>query len=970
MNRILSILITVFIGTSSVISQPRTQSIESPYSFLSTASTGAYKFLREHPTYDGRGVVIIIIDTGVDMGVSGLRETSTGEVKVIEVRDFSGQGDISIVEAEIQEELGEEYLVHPDGLKLSNFRLMMHQPSDGIYWMGILEEKNNQNSNVHDLNNNGSYSDKFGIVTFEVESNEDKFWVCYVDTDGDGSLGDENPLRDYNVNYDTFQLRGRDTKSEKNLLTFALNIFADEKIVSLHFDDGSHGTHVAGIASGYNINGQEGLNGIAPGAKIISCKIGDNRLSGGCTTSGSMKSAYEFGIQYAKEYNVPVIFNMSYGIDSETEGRSDIENYLNSLLEENEDVFIVTSAGNSGPGISSMGNPAASSRIFSVGALFPAETARDLYGAIWTMDKITYFSARGGEINKPDVIAPGYAASTVPAFASRDRFGGTSMAAPQAAGAAALLVSAALQQEPAILCKNALLRRALKFTARELPEYTYLDQGNGIINIPAAFDLLKHYAEINEGDKLLDYEITTTSPIFSDSKGETAYWRANGYFPRGAKRQVFSVKAIFPQEMKADDRNTFYRTYELRSTASWLNADQKNSYIKGEQPTEIHVYYDESLLSEPGMYVGKIQAYNKDRRNEKFQKDNTEFELLSTIIVPYRFGRFSVNSNYQREWNSNTLSPGDITRYFIHVPPEASSVQVQAEPTTDKWCNVYLILCDPNGHEYSMKGPADNKSDSKATIIVPNQKITSGIWEVIAYAPYQNKSSSTYNLSISFTGLKLEPPVIIDFSYSMGKKPTGSFTVTNIFSDPFEFSVSGVLSGYCCEREHKVKNSAVYNVPIKISDIVNRAEFSISLSKEIFNKFTDVAINIKDKNGKTITRDAMGLRKLSLDFSPPAPGEYTLEIVGGFTHPESEGLWTLLLQEKYFYKNQIPITVDVSGNNTLYSDMPVKMNFTIDKSPPIAPEEAELFGEIEFKDRVTKMGNVSLPIKLKTTIEN
>ena len=60
------------------------------------SEVGADAFLASRgPRSNGRGTVVVVLDTGVDPACSGMRETPGGGPKLLDARDCTGGGDVA-----------------------------------------------------------------------------------------------------------------------------------------------------------------------------------------------------------------------------------------------------------------------------------------------------------------------------------------------------------------------------------------------------------------------------------------------------------------------------------------------------------------------------------------------------------------------------------------------------------------------------------------------------------------------------------------------------------------------------------------------------------------------------------------------------------------------------------------------------------------------------------------------------------
>ncbi|XP_050519115.1 tripeptidyl-peptidase 2 [Diabrotica virgifera virgifera] len=759
-------------------------------SLLPKKETGLTSFLSKYPNYDGRGIVIAILDSGIDPGAPGLKVTSDGKVKIVERFDCSGCGDVNTttkvtpIDGFITGLTGKKLQIpatwtnpdntyrigvkhafdlYPDRLK-DRVKAEYKKKSWELHHREVLSEVSRNLSSFEAKHQNKTLIDVEKLEKENIETMQDilvnfdkkyndvgpvydcilfhngQHWMCCVDTSDDGDLSKCPLLGEYSVTHEFAPL------TETDNLNFSVNVHENGDVLELVGVCSSHGTHVASIATAYFPDSPE-ENGIAPGAQVISLTIGDGRLGSMETGTALIRSMIKvIELKQTKNLNIQVI-NMSYGEHAHWVDAGRIGDLINEIVNK-YGITWVSSAGNHGPALNTISTPSdvLNEPIISVGAYVSPDMMLAEYAMRQKLPGTPYtWSSRGPTIDGGigvHVCAPGGAITSVPNCTLRysQLMNGTSMASPHAAGVVCVLLSGLTQQK--IPFSPYIVRRALENTAKHLDGIEIPAQGSGLIQTEKAYDYLMNFH--GENDRNIRFQVQCGS---NNSKG--IYIRSKVH----TQSQSFKI-SVEPQFLNSEEVPAHHKIYYNQKFVLTCGAE----YVS--YPTHLDlsnvarmfaIKVDTSGLRE-GLHCTELSGYDV-----KCIEKGPLFKIPITIIQPIEVKP----PKYQFGVNNVRFEPNTIKRHYITVPKTATWAVLKL--LSDEDTGRFVIHASQLVPKQYCKALEINKTiavTSKCETILNFPVREDLILELVIAKYWANVGEAHLDYSISFWGVKPNQPAV------------------------------------------------------------------------------------------------------------------------------------------------------------------------------------------------------------------
>ncbi|MFF5502244.1 S8 family serine peptidase [Streptomyces roseolus] len=894
--------------------------------------TGAVEFVEDHPRADGRGVTIGVLDSGVDLGHPALQKTTTGERKIVDwvtATDPLTEGD-GTWRAQITPVAGPVFTAATQSWKA---------PAGSYQWSRFSESVTAGGDPAGDINRDGDTTDVFGMLYDPAAG------TVRVDTDQDFDFTDNEPMKPYKDGYQVGYFGTDDPATEVAERTpFVVEIRKDvpmdplggtwvgqkRDFVNIGLVESSHGTHVAGITAAKGLFGGR-MNGAAPGAKIVSSRA--CTWTGGCTNVALTEGMVDLVVNRGVD-----IVNMSIGGLPALNDGDNVRARLYTRLIDEYGVQLVISAGNSGPGINTIGDPGLADKVLSVGAAVSQSTWAANYGsAVEKKYAMFPFSSRGPREDggaAPLVTGPGSAVNTIPTWqagsgvpeagyalpAGYGMLNGTSMSSPQVAGASALLLSAAKQR--GIELSPLTLRTALTSTAKRIPGVAAHEQGAGLVDVVEAWESIKDGATAHS----YKVEAPVDTAIFPAPHTGTGVYDREGGLKVGQKKvyDVTVTRTSGPDRAIEHELDLKYNDGTFRI----LGDDEIDLPLN--KPVTVKL---EARPRTAGVHSVLLEA--DDERTEGVDKQIMATSVVASDLTAPGYG-FSAAGSVQR---NSTKS------YFVTVPQGATSLEVAIGGLKAKSqtrfiaIHPYGVPVDPTATTgcYPHYNPANTCRPDLRSYAAPQP----GVWEIEVEARRTSPDlDNPFKLDVAVLGASFDPAVQTVPEAKVGTPAAVEWTVTNGFA-ALDGKLKGGSLGSAKVETPTIQHHEKQTKTLTIGEGVERLDIAIGNTSD---KAADLDLTVL-LDGKQVGQSADGDSEESVSLVKPAAGTYSIVVDGYAVH--AEGGTTYDYKDVYFSSALGTVKVDETKTYPLANGASAKVPAEVVVGGP-APEGRQFFGEVRL----------------------
>ncbi|MEV5610331.1 S8 family serine peptidase [Streptomyces sp. NPDC052225] len=900
--------------------------------------TGAVDFVKDNPKADGRGVTIGILDSGVDLGHPALQKTTTGERKIVDW--------VTATDPILDSDATWRPMVTQVSGPTFTYAGRTWKAAAGSYGVSTFSEAATAGGDAKgDANRDGDTTDKWGVL-YDAASG-----TVTVDLNDNGDFTDDTPMKPYKDGYQVGYF-GKDDPSTDVVerQPFVVEIRKDVPMdpyggdwvgkkadfVNIGVIESEHGTHVAGITAANSLFGNKNMNGAAPGAKLVSSRA--CTWTGGCTnialTEGMIDLVTKRGVD---------IVNMSIGgLPALNDGNNARSELYTRLIDE-YGVQLVISAGNSGPGANTIGDPGLADKVVSVGASISKATWASNYGS--QVDKsyaMMPFSSRGPREDggfAPVITAPGAAINTTQTWlpgspvaeagytlpAGYSMLQGTSMASPQAAGASALLLSAAKREH--IGLTPAKLRTALTSTAHHIPGEQAYAEGSGLIDIVDAWDSIEDGASAHTYtvkapvDTAIDYALKT--PGF----GTGIYDREGGL--KAGEKKTYDVTIT----RTSGSAKPVLHKLSLKNNSGDTFAVAGSSYVYLPLNKAVTV----KVQARPSSAGLRSAILNVDDP----KTEGVDQQVMATVVVSTPLAKpsytFTAKSSVQR---NSTKS------YFLTVPEGASALQVRMSGLADKSQTRFISI-----HPYGV--PVDDTSTpscypnyNPANTCRPDLRSyadpQAGVWEIEVESRRTSPLlDNPYTLDVSVLGAAFDPAVQTLPEAKVNTPAAVSWKVTNNFAAISGGKLQGGALGSSKTARPTIANGATQTSTVDVPAGTDKLDVTIG---NVSDQAADLDLTVYDASGKVVAQSADGDSEESVSIAKPAAGTYTVE-VAGYSVPSGSTAYDYV--DVFFSPSLGTVKVDETKTVSLANGASTDVSAEV-TAAAAAPEGREFFGQVQL----------------------